>query len=181
MKYLSDKVMDTIEDMDFICSKIYEQGNESYVELSRFTPEGEDWYETIWFDGTDVGFVEALKGRVRNFDVDEEVEICIPSRGNNGVPEKISDLLADAEWKLEILKNLCEELECVVFDKKKTVEITMEKTMRVSMMVEVTNEQLEQLKNGDNPFYNDADFESGNIEYDYAVCDEDGEEIVDWS
>lgn len=183
MKNLSNEILDVIDKFDFVCSEVEEQDEEFYVELSQYTPAGEDWREIIWFNGTDVDFVKDLRNRIADFDIDEEVEKWIPSRGQNGVPEKISDLLEDAEWKLEKLEDLCNELECTVFEmnKKTTVEITMEKTMRVCMTIEVTKEQLGHLKTGYNPFYDDADFENGNIEYDYAVCDEDGKEIVPWS
>jgi len=181
MKYLSEKVLNVIKEADFTCSEVEEQDGQFYVELGQYTPEGKDWHETIWFNGTNKGFLEALKERIEDFDVDEEVELLIPSRGKNGVPKKISNLIKDAEWKLKALEDLCDELEFNVFDKKMTVEITMEKTMRVSMTVEVTKEQLGQLKRGDNPFYGEADFENGDIYYDYDVCDEDGEEIIPWS
>lgn len=65
------------------------------------------------------------------------------------------------------------------------VEITVEKTQRVAMEVEVTEEQLEQLKLGENPFYEDFEKElsneTGDIKYDYSVNDLDGNEIVSWS
>ena len=65
------------------------------------------------------------------------------------------------------------------------VEITVVKTQRVAMEVEVTEEQLEQLKLGENPFYEDFEKElsneTGDIEYDYSVNDLDGNEIVSWS
>ena len=63
------------------------------------------------------------------------------------------------------------------------VEIIMEKKIRVSKNFEVTEEQLEGLKMGENPFYEDLENElsNGDEEWDYAVCDEDGNTIVDWS
>ena len=62
------------------------------------------------------------------------------------------------------------------------VEITMEKIQRVSMEFEITENQLEQLRYGENPFYEqmEKEIESGFVEYDYAVCDDDGNEIVPW-
>lgn len=63
------------------------------------------------------------------------------------------------------------------------IEITMEKRIRVSKEFEVTEDQLEELKMGENPFYDDLENElsSGSEEWDYSVCDEDGNTIVDWS
>lgn len=62
------------------------------------------------------------------------------------------------------------------------VEITMEQVKRVSMEFDVTDEQLEALENGDNPFYEEmeAEIDSGEVKYNYAVNDLDGNEIVPW-
>lgn len=60
------------------------------------------------------------------------------------------------------------------------IEITMEKTMRIAMEFEVTEEQIEALKCGENPFYEqmEKEIENGDVEYDYAVNDIHGNEIV---
>lgn len=62
------------------------------------------------------------------------------------------------------------------------VEITMEKTQRISKEFEVTIDQLEELKIGINPFEEEMEqeIESGDCSYDYTVNDEDGNTIVDW-
>lgn len=62
------------------------------------------------------------------------------------------------------------------------VEITMEKTMRIAMEFEVSKKQVEDLKYGDNPFYEQMkkEIENGEVEYDYAVNDLEGNEIVPW-
>lgn len=64
------------------------------------------------------------------------------------------------------------------------IEITMEQTKRVAMEFDVTEEQLENIKNGENPFFDEMknEIENGNpdLEYDYSVCDEVGRTIVDW-
>lgn len=63
------------------------------------------------------------------------------------------------------------------------IEITMERTQRIAKVIDVKKEQLEELKRGVNPFHEDmeAELEFGNCEYDYAVQDEYGRTIVDWS
>lgn len=63
------------------------------------------------------------------------------------------------------------------------VEITMEKVLRVSKEVEVTEGQLEKLKNGENPFKEEMDKEilDGYFDEDFAVCDLNGNVIVSWS
>ena len=63
------------------------------------------------------------------------------------------------------------------------IEITMEKTMRVAMEFDATEEQIEMLERGENPFWDEMEkeLEHGNVEYDYAVVDVDtDEEIVPW-
>lgn len=62
------------------------------------------------------------------------------------------------------------------------IEITMEKSYRISKEFEATEEQIEMLSCGINPFQAEleAEIEDGTEEIDYAVCDENGETIVDW-
>ncbi len=62
------------------------------------------------------------------------------------------------------------------------VEITVEKTVRLCKEFEVTEDQLEELRTGINPFFGvfENDLYREDAEYDYAVCDEDGNTIVDW-
>ena len=63
------------------------------------------------------------------------------------------------------------------------VEITMEKTMRVAMEFDATEEQIEMLERGKNPFEEEMEKElkNGDIEYDYAaVNQETGLDIKTW-
>lgn len=107
---LNDKIISIIEHNGFSIEEIEENGNEFYTEIGQYTPEGEDWFETIWFDGTDNGFIEAVQNVSHNFDPDEAAMVWIPCRGKNGVPESIKDLIADAEWKKEKLEVLANKL-----------------------------------------------------------------------
>ena len=79
------------------------------IEFGQYTPCGEDWYERLDWSSAEK-FVEDLRRRVNDFDIDEEVEIWIPMRGKRGVPEKITDLIEDATWKLEKLEAVFKEL-----------------------------------------------------------------------
>ena len=78
------------------------------------TPAGEDWWETIWFDGTNEDFINNIKRRYNTFDVDEEAEMWVNMRGTNGVPNSIKILLEDAEWKEGMLLKLSDALEELV-------------------------------------------------------------------
>lgn len=113
---LNDKIIKIVEDNDFTIHKVEKQDNGFYVEINQGTPLGEDWWETIWFDGTDEGFIEAVRNRYNNFDVDEETEIWIEGRGKNGVPSSIKALVEDAEWKESALGELADELEDLELD-----------------------------------------------------------------
>ena len=66
---------------------------------------------------------------------------------------------------------------------KKLIEVTVEKRLRVCKEIKATEEEIESLRRGENPFeseFSDEEMEHGNIEWDYAVIDEDGRIIVDW-
>lgn len=62
------------------------------------------------------------------------------------------------------------------------IEITMEKTQRISKIFDITKEQLEELEYGINQFLSklEKEIDSGDCEYDYAVKDENGNTIIDW-
>ena len=74
---LNDKVIEAVEKNNFSIHEVKKQGNEFYVEINQGTPLGEDWWEVIWFDGTDEGFINAVRERYNNFDVDEEAETSL--------------------------------------------------------------------------------------------------------
>lgn len=60
------------------------------------------------------------------------------------------------------------------------VMITHVKRISVTKKYNVTEKQLDQLKHGENPFFDEfeKDIESGNVLYDYVVLNEDDQEIV---
>lgn len=109
--YLNNEILEIIEKRGFIYNEYQEKDEDVYIELNQYTPAGEDWQRTIWFDGTDEDFINSMRKFVYEFDVDEEVEIWIGSRGKNGVPSSIKVLVEDAEWKYKQLENLLEALE----------------------------------------------------------------------
>lgn len=108
---LNNTIVEILENNGFNYNEVTEQDGKYYIELNNNTPLGEDWWLTVWFDGTDKSFVDAVEEITTNFDIDEEVEIWIPLRGKNGVPSSISALVQDAEWKLEQLESLLSDLQ----------------------------------------------------------------------
>lgn len=79
------------------------------------------------------------------------------------------------------IKNRIAERE--VYMKTTRVEITLEQTKRVCMEFDVTDEQLEMLYSGKNPFMDEMvkELDGSFQEYDYAVSDMEGKTLVDWS
>lgn len=115
---LAQEVIDLLETHDFNISEIHEQDGEYYVDIGQYTPEGEDWSECIWFDGTTKGFIDAVQARAESFNVDEEVEVFVECRGKNGVPSSIKALVEDAEWKCKTLEALADALWDIDFDEE---------------------------------------------------------------
>lgn len=108
---LNNTIAEILEYNGFNYNEVTEQDGKYYIELNNNTPLGEDWWLTVWFDGTDKSFVDAVEEITTNFDIDEEAEIWVPLRGKNGVPSSISALVQDAEWKLEQLESLLSDLQ----------------------------------------------------------------------
>ena len=66
---------------------------------------------------------------------------------------------------------------------KKLIEITVEKRFRVCKEIEATEEEIEFLIRGENPFeseFSDEEMEHGDFEWDFAAADEYGRTIVGW-
>lgn len=109
---LTEEIVNIVKNEGFSYDgKISKQDNDYYVEIFQGTPLGEDWFEIIWFDGSKEGFVEAVRKRANDFDVDEEVDIWIPCRGENGCPSSIEALVEDTKWKKEQIEKLADALE----------------------------------------------------------------------
>lgn len=152
---LNDEIIEIVENNDFYISEITKQHDSYYVDINQYTPCGEDWWETIGFDGTDKGFIEAIEERYKYFDVNEEAEIWIESRGTRGVPDSIKDLIEDAEWKKSMLKKLVCKLkkdstDYVVNNYKVTITIeSNEETETMEYWVEADSfeEAVENVKN----------------------------------
>lgn len=115
---LAPEVVELLEKHDFNISEIQEQDGEYYVDIGQCTPEGEDWSECIWFDGTTENFIDAVQTLAENFDVDEAVEVWVELRGQRGVPSSIRALVQDAEWKLKTLETVADALCDIEFDEE---------------------------------------------------------------
>lgn len=111
---LQKKLAQVLEANGWSFDQPQKQGKDYYLEINHETPAGEDWWETIWYDGTIEGFDISVYNRFMEFDVDEDVEMWVERRGKNGVPNSIRTLVENAEYKEEALKKLSDALGEVV-------------------------------------------------------------------
>lgn len=106
-----DELRQKINDLDFgIYDETFSDGTIG-MELSQYTPMGEDWNFSIEYDGSVESFMENLKEFERNFDVDEEAQFFISQMGVSGIPNDAEGLLEDAKWKKKQLEDLVATLE----------------------------------------------------------------------
>lgn len=124
MMELSKRIEELLEKHDFsVCGEISERtyNNDGYdVELETYSPEGEDVIVSLTYDGTEEDFIRQFRSYAEGFDAEEHAEMWIESRGKNGVPDSIKDLLEDAEWIKSTLEEVADDLENI--DNKKDTE-----------------------------------------------------------
>ena len=94
---ISEKVQALLEDNEFFLGNVEKQGNEFYAEVNHTSPAGEDFWVTIWYDGTTEGFIRRFTECTREFSVDEHVSLYAGNLGKHGVPESYKELVEDAE------------------------------------------------------------------------------------
>lgn len=81
-----------------------ESGGTTIYRFSRFSPSEED----LEYYARPERLLDDLWDNYRFFDVDEHVELWVGSRGQNGVPGTIRELLEDAEAIDKLLEQLFE-------------------------------------------------------------------------
>ena len=113
------KLLEKAEELDWSYEVYYEPKYQHsryeryYVELEKYSPAGEDFIMMIEFDNDDAvdSFMENLNDYLDDFDIDEHVEMWIPSRGKGGCPSSISELVDDAKAIKEMIEELRDKLE----------------------------------------------------------------------
>jgi len=130
MMELSKRIEGLLEEYDFsLCGEITERYNDkgNYdVELETFSPEGENVIVSLTYDGTEESFIGAFVEYANDFDAKEHAEIWIGSRGKNGVPDSIKDLLEDAEWIKYTLISIAEKLNNLDEDSEELISMNRE-------------------------------------------------------
>lgn len=89
-----------------------ENGDGKWYALVEFHTDyaGQDIPTEFEFDGTAEDFVRTFYTMANTYDVDEEVEIYVPMRGQNGTPWRVMDIVRDCEEAKETLMNIAEKL-----------------------------------------------------------------------
>lgn len=103
MTFLTEKEVNVCVSLQW---KVAEADN-GFVELENVSPAGDD---LVLYSFPDDTLYETVKKSLDSFDVDEHVELWIGSRGVNGVPGTVRELLDDAEAIREMLCDLEREL-----------------------------------------------------------------------
>ena len=116
MMELSKRIKELLEEYDFsLCGEIterYDEKGKYDVELETYSPADEDVIVIVGliYDGTEKSFISAFVDYANSFDAEEHAEMWIGSRGKNGVPKSIKDLLEDAEWIKDTLMDIAKKL-----------------------------------------------------------------------
>ena len=110
---LNERTMNIFEENDITVHDREQQNGEFYREIEFYSNAGEDVIETVWYDGTDEGFIKAFRQLADDFDADEHAEMWIDGRGKRGVPDSVRELINDAEEIKETLLTVADELETV--------------------------------------------------------------------
>ena len=106
MKQLGAKVRKTLENNDFRICSIEKQNGKYVAELEWYSPAGEDFIVTLWFDGTSADFVREFADYADDFDPETH---AVEQYGMRGAPG-IRDLLDDADEIKNTLMRVAAEL-----------------------------------------------------------------------
>lgn len=96
-------------DLGWCCYTSDKREDEVCVELEKFSPMGQDFIATLWFENdNEDDFIDKLKDYWLNFDPDEETARWIDDMGHgiNGAPYNLQDVLIDMEDCKEMLRDL---------------------------------------------------------------------------
>ena len=78
---------------------------------------GQDIPTEFEFDGTPEDFVEQFANAANSYDVDDEVELYAEMKGQRGVPDTITEILADCQEAKNTLLSISKKLERAISEK----------------------------------------------------------------
>ena len=94
---ITEKQIEVMESLDW---RIHDDGED--IEIENYSPAGEDLVFTLYGET----LLEAVTELYESYDAEEHAELWIDSRGKNGVPGSIRELLDDADSIEEMLREL---------------------------------------------------------------------------
>ena len=114
LKNLNKKIAAVLEERGYTVLSIEKQDGKHIAELELYSPAGEDFCITVWFDGTNRDFIDAFYQWAIDFDPEEHVEMWIEARKNGvgGVPS-VRELVDDADAINDILMETAAKLNAV--------------------------------------------------------------------
>lgn len=99
---MTERQRQICEDLDWRVTEC----DDGTIELQKYSPAGEDFL----FSVEAKGFCREVLEYAADFDVDEHVEMWLPSRGKRGVPSTARELVEDAEAIDKMLDELADAL-----------------------------------------------------------------------
>lgn len=84
--------------------------------FETYSPAGEDFIFYIPVSDDPSHIFASIRNYADDFDVDEHVELWIGSRGQNGVPSSVRELVEDAEEIKSMLDDLAEAMRELVHE-----------------------------------------------------------------
>lgn len=135
-------ILQKAEELDWTSTVWIEpsQNDRTYAEIGKHSPAGEDFSMVIDFDKEDQAdtFISDLREYFENFDVNEHVEMWLPSRGKGGCPLSVRELVEDAEAIEKMVEELLDVLDDMRNERAKAI-------VRLEAMVGRRYESLEEV------------------------------------
>ncbi len=99
---------------------------------------GQDIPVEFKFDGTPESFVKEFTECAEIYDVDEEVELYVNSRGERGVPNTIRELLDDCQEAKDTLMEIARKLKAALNGEEESEPTTETVTITFNMEIDST-------------------------------------------
>lgn len=113
---LSEKVTDILENNGWKLCSCEKQDGEYYAEIEQYSPAGEEYVFTVWFNGFDADFIEKVCEYAEDYDADDHAADLVQYRGQGGVPNSVREIIDDAEEIGTMLSDLADELSGIIDD-----------------------------------------------------------------
>lgn len=109
---IKKEIRRTIEQIRELGWSVSMEENSTYVELSKYSPAGQDFFFTIDTENDRDRFIDNIYNYYENFDVSYETYLWLDESGHgkNGAPYDMKDLYEDMEACEKMIKELYDSL-----------------------------------------------------------------------